>query len=77
MAIIKMKVPTLEQSVSIHPRVVKGRTVHPKVNTAKPTSRTTKAEKNLQRRRADFDTMKGRLAPQDALAYKRPGSMKK
>lgn len=58
---------------SIHPRVVNGRTVHRKSNTAKPPKRTTKAEKKLHTRQAVFD----RMPPSNKVGHRRPGSNKK
>ncbi len=62
---------TIDQS--IHPRVQNGRTAHTKSNTARPPQRTTKAEKRLQARRADFE----KLSPSARQGRRRPGSNKK
>ncbi len=58
---------------SIHPRVHQGRTAHEKRNTAKPPKGTSKMEKRLHVRQADFD----KLPPSTKSGRKRPGSNKK
>lgn len=65
---IKIKVPSIAESVSIHPRVEGGRTVHKLVNTAHPSKRTTKAQKRLHDRQHAY---------KDAPSTTKPGSNKK
>lgn len=59
--------------VSIHPRVSQGRAIYAKANTAKAPKGTTKAERRLHVRQADFD----RLPPSTKTGRTRPGSNKK
>lgn len=66
------------ESQSIHPSVVKGKTKHEKVNTAKPYKnkggKLAKKQARLNsRRNAHSATIKD---PKNALAFKAPGSMK-
>lgn len=55
---------------SIHPRVVNGRTVHPKKNTAHAPKKTSKAQKALHVRQNVWDRTK-------LAGTKRPGSNNK
>jgi len=68
-------------SVSIHPRVVKGRTVYDKVNTAKPYKRVGKgklgkAQAALTRRRTAHAATLASLPLGERMAFRTPGSMK-
>ena len=61
--------------VSIHPRVVNGRTIYTKINTCKPHKgggKLAKKMKNLNRRRLDHSST---IRTGNTTAYKIPGSM--
>lgn len=65
-------------SLSIHPRVVNGRTEHRKVNTAKPHKGGGKLARKMHKlhtRRLDHAAIVKRLPPAQALGYRTPGSM--
>lgn len=66
------------ESVSIHPRVSKGRTVHDKVNTCRPYKgggHLAKIQKRLNARRNDHSATLERLHIGDRLGFRTPGSM--
>lgn len=66
------------ENQSIHPRVVKGRTVHEKVNTCIGTGINAKAQKRLAARRLDHAaTIRSLPSGANPAAYTTPGSLKK
>lgn len=65
-------------NISIHPRVVKGRTVYSKANTAARPKRPVKKASRLARRVADWDATVKSLGPKgNPMGFRKPGSMKK
>jgi len=70
----------MTEQLSIHPRVVKGRTFHEKVNTAKTWKGRGKLKKKREhlnlRRIAHSETLHSLPASTNQLGFKAPGSMK-